>query len=72
MSRAKKGREKDPALESHRIWLQNTTDVDDLREAVEVVTVALGDRNISPADAGLFLEMIENRRRELMYGWKLK
>lgn len=48
-----------------RAWLRETTNVDTLREAVDVVLIALGDRSISPHSAGRLLQAIEDRRREL-------
>lgn len=50
----------------YQAWLRETTDSDELREAVDLIVVALGDRSISPGSAGLFLQAIEDRRRELM------
>jgi hypothetical protein len=63
MTRSKTSRD----LQELRVWLSETTNPDDLREAVQVILTALGDRNISPASAGLSLQAIEDRRREIMY-----
>ncbi len=53
--------------QDYQAWVRETTSLDDLREAVDVILTELGDRNISPSYAGLFLQAIEDRRRELMY-----
>jgi len=47
-------------------WVRGTRDPDELREAVDIIVTALGDRSISPRSAGLFLQAIEDRRRELL------
>jgi hypothetical protein len=48
-------------------WLRETKDLDDLREAIDVIRIALGDRTISPRYAGLMLQAIEDRRRQIAY-----
>lgn len=60
------GREMTTGWREYHAWVHNTTDPDELREAIDLTLKALGDRNISPRSAGLLLQAIEDRRRQLM------
>jgi hypothetical protein len=67
MSRASTHSEMSHGSNEFQAWVRENTDLDELREAIDVVIIALGDRNISPETAGLYIQAIEDRRRELMY-----
>ncbi|MGA7522723.1 MAG: hypothetical protein WBW84_09575 [Acidobacteriaceae bacterium] len=49
----------------YHAWIREANDPEELQEVVDMILTALGNRNISPRSAGLLLQDIEDRRRQL-------